>query len=193
MRAVGVVLAAGEGHRIGGPKALLPIDGTTFLDRCCRLFLDAGLPVIAVLGAEAERVQREAGVPEGVRVVVNDGWREGMLSSLLCGLDQALHLGAGAILVHPVDNPLAQQPTVDAVVAALRAGARIAVPSHDGRRGHPAGFSSAAWPALRAAPRQLGARAALLAHPTWIVHVPCAADCLGDVDTPSDLAALRRS
>ena len=34
-----VVLAAGEGRRMGGPKALLPIGEHDFLDHVCRLYL----------------------------------------------------------------------------------------------------------------------------------------------------------
>jgi molybdenum cofactor cytidylyltransferase len=60
------------------------------------------------------------------------------------------------------------------------------VPSHAGRRGHPAGFAAFAWPALRAAPPTAGARAVLAAHPDWIVHVPGDASCLLGIDTPAD-------
>jgi len=70
------------------------------------------------------------------------------------------------------------------VLAALAAGATIAVPSHAGRRGHPAGFARAAFAALRAAPLASGARAVLSLRPDWVVHVPCGSDCLVDIDTP---------
>ena len=51
-------------------------------------------------------------------------------------------------------------------------GAEIAVPSHAGRRGHPAGFARSSWPALRAAPLDGGARTVLAAQPDRVVHVP---------------------
>jgi molybdenum cofactor cytidylyltransferase len=81
---------------------------------------------------------------------------------------------------------------VAAVLAALEAGAAIAVPSHAGRRGHPAGFARAVFPALRAAPLSKGARHVLADHPDWVVHVPAGADCLVDVDTPDDLARVAK-
>jgi CTP:molybdopterin cytidylyltransferase MocA len=62
------------------------------------------------------------------------------------------------------------------------------VPSHAGRRGHPAGFARSAFAALRAAPLSGGARHVLVEHPDWVVHVPAGADCLVDIDTPEDLA-----
>jgi CTP:molybdopterin cytidylyltransferase MocA len=188
VRIVAVVLAGGEGRRIGGPKALLRIGAESFLARVCALLRRPGVSdVVAVLGHDAARVRREAGVPAGVDVVVNEGYREGgMLSSIALGLDAAARRGADAALLHPVDHPLVAPETVDAVVAALRAGARIAVPSVDGRRGHPGGFAAATWPALRAASPATGARAVLAAHPEWIVHVPGDPGARRGVDTPAD-------
>ncbi len=116
-----------------------------------------------------------------------------MLTSVWAGLDEAERLGADAVLIHPVDNPLVEPETIGAVLASLAAGARIAVPSHAGRRGHPAGFARAAWPALRAAALDGGARGVLAEHPDWVSHVPAGPDCLVDLDTPEALEAARRA
>ena len=193
VRLAAIVLAAGEGRRMGGPKALLRQGQATFVARACALFSAAGIPPIAVLGAEARRVRSEAGIPEGATVVVNERWPEGMLTSVWRGLDAAEALGAEAVLLHPVDNPFVAPATIAAVVAALAAGAEIAVPSHAGRRGHPAGFARSVWPALREAPLEGGARTVLLARPGVVVHVPAGPDCLVDVDTPADLVTALSS
>jgi hypothetical protein len=100
-------------------------------------------------------------------------------------------LDVDAVLLHPVDNPLVAAASVGAVLEALGGGARIAVPSHAGRRGHPAGFARAAWPALQAAPLEGGARSLLAEHPDWVVHVPAGPDCLADIDTKEEEAAFR--
>jgi CTP:molybdopterin cytidylyltransferase MocA len=193
MRVVAVVLAAGEGRRMGGPKALLPLGEGTFLAAACRLFDRPGVhAVVAVLGAEAPRVLEGGAIPKAVSVVVNERWREGMLSSAWAGLDAAEALAADAVLLHPVDNPFVTPATIDAVLAALARGAAIAVPSHGGRRGHPAGFARAVFPDLRAAPLDGGARAVLASRPDRVVHVPAGADCLVDVDTPADLESAGR-
>jgi molybdenum cofactor cytidylyltransferase len=188
VRIVAVVLAAGEGRRMGGPKALLQVGGQSFLARAADLLRRPGVAeVVAVLGPDADRVRDQAGLPAAVGIVVNPGAREGgMLSSVVAGLDEAQARGAEAVLLHPVDHPLTASGTVDAVVAALCAGAPIAVPSHDGRRGHPAGFAASTWDALRAAPRTEGARAVLAAHPEWIVHVAGDAGCRQGINTPAD-------
>jgi CTP:molybdopterin cytidylyltransferase MocA len=207
VRIVAILLAAGEGRRLGGPKALLRIAGippegaasggfasgnpTTFLARCAAVLARPGVfSVIAVLGHEAERVAAEGHVPTTIRTIVNDGYRQGMLTSVWRGLDAAEDGGAEAILIHPVDHPLLATETVDRVVAALEGGATIAVPSYAERRGHPAGFARSAWPALRSAAPDRGARGVLADHPDWIVHVPGDAGCVAGIDTPEDYRRL---
>jgi CTP:molybdopterin cytidylyltransferase MocA len=193
MRVVAVVLAAGEGRRMGGPKALLRLGGRSFLEVCLAGLERAGVAErVVVLGHRAGEVRALLPAPAAVRVVVNERYREGMFSSVIAGLDAAEALGAEAMLLHPVDHPLLEPETVDRVLEALAAGAPIAVPSHQGRRGHPAGFARAAWAALRAAPPGQGARAVLAGHPQWITHVAGGAGSLRGVNTPEDLAALER-
>jgi nicotine blue oxidoreductase len=189
VRIVAVVLAAGEGRRMGGPKALARLRGRTFLEHCVDALRRPGVDrVLAVLGHQAARVRAEVPLAEGTLLVDHAAWAEGMLSSVRRGLEAAEELGADAILLHPVDHPLVEAETVDAVVAALAAGAVVAVPSHEGRRGHPGGFARAAWDALRRAPEQRGARAVLADHPEWVRHVPGGPGSLRGFDTPADVA-----
>jgi len=191
MRIWSIILAAGRGERMGGPKALLVAGGESFLARCARLLHPASVQsVVAVVGHEAERVAREAGLPADVRVVTNARYGEGMLTSIRAGLDAAEAAGADAVLLHPVDHPLVEPETVDHVVAALLGGAVVAVPSYGGRRGHPGAFARAAWPALRSAPAQEGARAVLTRHPEWVVHVEGGPGCRAGVNTPEDYKRL---
>jgi CTP:molybdopterin cytidylyltransferase MocA len=191
MRIAAIVLAAGRGRRAGGPKALLRIAGTTFLEHVAAGILGPRVDrVIAVVGHDAPRVLREARLPSSVLIVVNDAYEEGMLGSVIAGLDAAEGDAADAVLLHPVDHPLVEGATVDAIVQELRTGARIAVPSHAGRRGHPGGFARATWGALRAAPPSEGARFVLAAHPDWITYVAGGPGCVAGVDTPADYARL---
>ncbi len=170
---------------MGGPKALLPFRGTTFLAHGCRLYAAAGAdPILAVLGAQAPRVRAEADLPDAVVVVVNDGWRDGMLSSIARGLDVAEARGAEAVLLHPIDHPLVGAPTLARVVQALAGGALIAVPAWNGRRGHPGGFARALFGEIRDAPPGEGARAVLRSRPERVVEVEGDPGCLAGIDTP---------
>ncbi len=142
--------------------------------------------LIAVLGDETGRELTGASSSETLRVVINPEPGKGMLSSLLVGLDEADRLGADAVLIHPVDHPLVAPATIGRVLEALRQGARIAVPSVDGRRGHPGGFARQTWPALRSASPDRGARAVLADHPDWVVHVPGDLGCITGIDSARD-------
>src|SRR5213080_1468204 len=76
----GILLAAGEGSRLGRPKALVEVGGMRLIDRGVALLRDGGAsPVLAVTGAVAVSVL-------GVVTVDNRGWRSGMGSSLSAGL-----------------------------------------------------------------------------------------------------------
>jgi len=184
---------------MGGPKALLRVGGVSFLGRCCRLFQDAAAGfgaeavldvVVAVLGAEAERVRTEGGAPHGVRLVVNEGWRDGMLSSSWRGLDAADAAAVDAVLVHPVDHPLLDPATIARVARALAEGALIAVPTWRDRRGHPGGFARPLFPELRSAPPAIGARALLSADPTRVREVAGDPGCVAGIDTPEQFERL---
>jgi CTP:molybdopterin cytidylyltransferase MocA len=188
-----VLLAAGEGRRMGQTKALLRLaSGETFLARCAHVLRRPRVSeLIVVLGHDFDRVRPE--VPAGAQIVRNLRYSEGMLASVTAGIDAAEASGAEALLLHPVDHPGVTPETVEAVLDALLAGSVIAVPTHAGRRGHPAAFAAATWPTLRAAPRDEGARAVLARHPEWVTHVPGDRFATLGVNTPEDLDTLLRA
>ena len=77
-----LVLAAGSGRRMGGPKALLAFEGETLLQRTIRVAEAAGCaPVIAVVG------EWDPGPLTGrVTVIPNLEAAEGMASSIRAGI-----------------------------------------------------------------------------------------------------------
>lgn len=177
----GVVLAAGEGRRFGGPKAVAVLDGERLVDRAVRLLRDGGCaPVVVVAGAVALEV-------DGATVVANPEWRSGMGSSLRVGL--ASVSGVDAAVLVTVDTPWIGVDAIRRVRAAHAAGAPVAVATYAGRRGHPVLLDHAHFAeAARLAVGDVGARAFLAAHPELLTPVPC--DGTGfpdDVDTPADL------
>ena len=186
------VLAAGAGRRVGGPKALLSLDGSTFVARCVEALRRPGVDAVVVVVAHDD-VADEARRAGAEAVLRNERPDDGMLGSALLALGEARRRGASSLLLHPVDHPLVAPSTVDAVIGALAQGARVAVPSFENRRGHPVGFSPGAWDALRAASPGRGARAVLLDHPEWVVHVEGDRGCRLGVNTPEDYAAAVRS
>jgi nicotine blue oxidoreductase len=189
----GLVLAAGGGRRFGGPKALVTYDGELRVARATRTLTEAGCaPSGGVLGADADRVVAQARL-EGCVTLVNDGWQEGMGSSLRCGLSALGDLHAPAVAVTLVDVPDVTPDAVRRLAVAWARGAAAVVATYDGEPGHPVVLDVSVWDEVAsAAVADTGARAWLRAHPDAVVEVAC--DDLGrhdDIDTPDDLTRLQ--
>jgi CTP:molybdopterin cytidylyltransferase MocA len=181
----GVLLAAGQGSRLGTPKALVEIGGQRLVDRGVALLAGGGAsPVLVVTGA----------VPldlPGVTTVYNPDWATGMGSSLVAGL-RALPTACAAAVVALVDQPLIGPAAVERLIAAFRAGAGVAVASYGGRPRNPVLLARQHWPQVLAETAgDAGARTFLRAHPDLITQVECGdTGSPDDVDTPEDLARV---
>ena len=187
----GLLLAAGEGRRLGGPKALVSLAGELLVERGLRLLRDGGCaPVVVVLGAAADLVDERADLGDA-EVVRNADWRSGMGSSLRAGL-AALPEAVGAVVVVLVDQPLVGPEAIGRVVRAYARGAAVAVATYGGQRGHPVLLARSTWAEVaRLAVGDAGARTFLRARPELVVEVACdGAGRPDDLDTPADLARL---
>jgi CTP:molybdopterin cytidylyltransferase MocA len=188
VRVAGLVLAAGEGRRMGAPKALLlDPDGVPWVVRVVRVLAAAGLrETVVVVGAAADDV-RSALAREDVRVVPADDWQEGMGASLRAGLR---HLAAasdvGAALVCLVDTPGLTTAVVRRMAAAAAPGA-LARATYDRVPGHPVLIGAEHFAGiLDTSAGDVGARAYLADHDH--TEVECADVGTGaDVDTAADL------
>ncbi len=85
------------------------------------------------------------------------------------------------------DMPFVQAESIAAIVQALNNGAGIAVPTYQGRRGNPVGFSRQYLPQLLALTGDQGARSLFKIFPVTEVAVNDAG-ILRDIDVPDDLA-----
>jgi nicotine blue oxidoreductase len=183
----GLLLAAGEGSRLGRPKATLELDGERLVDRGVRMLRDAGCsPVVVVAGAAQIEVI-------GAVVVPNPDWRDGMGSSLRAGL-AALPPACPAVVIALVDQPLVTPAAVGRLIEAYEAGAGIAAATYEGARRNPVLLRAEHFAGVaEAATGDRGARGYLRAHRDLVTPVPCddvaAPD---DIDTPADLAAITR-
>jgi molybdenum cofactor cytidylyltransferase len=93
------------------------------------------------------------------------------------------------------DMPLIAPATIAAVRRALEDGALIAAPAsaRTGERGHPVGFAAALRAELLALAADVGARAIVERHRGELRLLPTDdAGIFVDLDTPEQLAALRR-
>jgi CTP:molybdopterin cytidylyltransferase MocA len=179
----GLVLAAGEGRRLGQPKALLVVDGERLVDRAVRVLGEAGCrPVYVVVGAAPSlAVESPTGVP--VTVVDNPDWRTGMGSSVRCGLTA---VGEEAVVVMVVDTPGIGAVAVRRLVDAFMVGATAVVATYAGAPRNPVLLAREHFADVSAlAVGDVGARAFLAAHPDVVTSVECS-----DVADPADIDTL---
>jgi CTP:molybdopterin cytidylyltransferase MocA len=131
-----VILAAGEGARMGGvAKALLPIapDGSTFLQRIVDTLAQAAVDeIVVVIGPPHGQRVREA-APANTRCIVNSDPKRGMFSSVQIGV-AALGGEVARALIWPVDTPFVAPATVAQLLATS---GEAVVPTFEGRGGHP--------------------------------------------------------
>ena len=191
MTTVGLVLAAGAGRRMGGPKALVRLvdGGPTLVETAVARVLEGGCDrAVVVVGAAAEQAAALV-VGTGAEVVTAHDWDEGMGASLRAGL---AHLEAGdadLALVTLVDLPDVTAEVVRRVLAAALGDgpAALARAAYDGVPGHPVAIGRDHWAAVRTTARgDRGARDHLRA--TAHVLVECGDLATGrDLDTVDDL------
>ena len=185
-RVAGILLAAGDGSRLGQPKATIRLAGSTLAERGVALLRDGGTdPVIVVTGAIPVELP-------GVLSVHNPDWLTGMGSSLATGLRALEASDAAAAVIALADQPLVGAEAVRRLVAAHADGATVAVATYDGRPRNPVLIAHAHWPEVIAlATGDAGARPFLRARPDLVTLVECGdTGSPADIDTPEDLARV---
>lgn len=190
-KVAGIILAAGEGSRMGRTKQLLPFRGRTILENVVDSALGSQLHrVIVVLGHEAERI---APLLEGreVALVRNDRYRLGQSCSLQAGL-ALVTPESDAVLFLLGDQPLVTPELIDRIVAAYReSGSPIVVPVREGRRGNPVLFARETFPRIRALTADCGARPLFAEYADRLLALPVTDSSIHqDIDTEAEYRAL---
>ena len=183
-----MLLAAGNGSRLGQPKALVELAGSTLAERGVALLGDGGAdPVIVVTGAVPVEIP-------GVVAVHNPDWETGMGSSLATGLLALSSGDAEAAVIALADQPLVGVESVRRLIGAFRSGAAVAVAAYQGKPRNPVLIAREHWPSVLAlAAGDTGARPFLRAHPELVTLIECGdTGRPDDVDTAEDLARVRR-
>ena len=189
-RAAAIVLAAGASSRMGALKQLLDAGGRSLVRGAVEAALAVPCaPVVVVVGAEAARVRAAVEGP-GVEVVCNRGWREGIASSLRCGI-RALPATASAAFVLLCDQPAVAPALLRTMLAARReSGRSIVACRYAGVAGVPALFARERFGQLLALEGDAGARGLIAAAGDDVATVDFP-DGAFDVDTPADWESWR--
>ncbi|MFN7020902.1 MAG: NTP transferase domain-containing protein [Phycisphaerales bacterium] len=128
-----LVLAAGRGRRMGGPKALMLVEDEPWWIRQRRRIAEVGIPMTWVVSPQVLYAMRPADTGLGVGDLALVDPDRPMFDSLLAGLSACRSRPPAGVFVLPVDCP-APGPEV---WFALGAKNHPAIPTIDGRSGHP--------------------------------------------------------
>lgn len=180
---------------MGRPKAALPLDGRTFLERVTSALDEGGcVPVLVVFDPTDDAVADEVRLLDADRDLIaipNPEPGEGPITSLRLAL-RHLPADTDGIAWLPLDYPLVDGASVRRLrEAAERSGSLLTLPVHGQKRGHPAFFRRALFPELADPRLEGGARVVVHRHLDEACLVPFEdRSVVVDVDTPEEYEAL---
>ncbi len=147
-----VVLAAGEGSRMGELKQLLPWQGRTILEtvilRLDRSKLEGEIRV--VVGSEAEKVKKVLQENNEISPVIleNPDYQRGMFSSVMTGIED-LPAETEGLLFMLADQPLVSTRIYNKLIREFKEQQSLLLaPSFQGSRGHPLLLSAQMLPEI---------------------------------------------
>jgi len=192
----GVLLAAGEGRRMGvRPKSLVEAAGRPLIASIGEAMRDAGIrPLVVVLGGpHAAAIQAKAGAI-GDEVVHNPLAAQGQGTSVWCGLAALARRTSACdgVLVALADQPLITADDLRALLRAFRqreAPVQMVVPRCQGRPGNPVVIDAALARDWLEAGASVVGRPWRAAHPDRVAWWDTDSDhYVIDLDEPADIA-----
>ncbi len=193
LRIGAVLLAAGEGLRMGGvAKSLIRLQGVPLINRQLIALSGAGVDAVVVVTGHAREAVEAAVASFPVTLAFNADYQQGQQSSVRLGLAM---LGAkfDAVLVLLADQPLIGAADLTELIAAFkkRPQGHVLVPMVQGQRGNPIVLDEQAREQILASDANLGCRNLIERNPKLVyVHNTENSRFVTDLDTPEDVAAL---
>lgn len=189
-----VVLAAGEGRRMGGSgeKLLLPFRGKPLLQQAIDVAAASrAMSCSVVLGANETAVEQSVDTRRCV-LLSNPRWKEGIAASISCGL--AFHADDDACIFMVADQPFVQSLDLDRLIARFRLHRNAIVALRAGDVwGTPALFPREDFRALARLRGDFGAKRHAQRHVRRVQFITAASgDAFVDVDVPEDCERLRQ-
>lgn len=193
MENVGIILlAAGMSARLGKPKQLLQYHGESLLQKQLKLTIETGVdPIIVVLGANADLLSKEI-VHNQIEVVINPDYKEGMSTSIRCGLDALMKKAPATdcIILMVCDQPFVTAILLRNLIAThINTGKPIVTCGYQNTFGPPTLFHKTMFSELLKLNGDIGARKVIQQHfdKTEIVLFPLGSV---DIDTEEDYQKL---
>lgn len=196
LRIGAVLLAAGEGSRMGGvPKCLLSLAGVPLINRHLVAMSGAGIDeVVVVTGHYHEQIE-PAVETFPVTIVRNPDPGAGQQSSVRLGIE-ALGTKFDLVIVALADQPLVGSAELTELISAFKKrapGTQIVYPQVGEQRGNPVVFAGELIAEMLESGRQVACRKFIDEHPQLVqVHVTDNDRFILDLDTRDDVEAFER-
>lgn len=176
---------------MGAFKPLLPFGNKTVIESCIDSLRQAGVEtIVVVLGHRADEVRRRV---TGVRVALNPDPDSEMGASIAAGVRE-LNNDAEATLIALVDHPAVPATIVETILDEWEEGARIVIPTWQGKGGHPVLVDLSFKPELLNLPATGGLRAFFESHPEAVKRRAVDSPFIArDMDTWDDYRALHEA
>lgn len=192
-----VLMAAGAGARMGQrPKSLLELNGVPLICRQIMALRQAGVSeLVLVLGHHAKDIEAAVKALQ-VSIVINPDPDAGPVGSQRLGL-QSQSGQSEAVLMALADQPLLDANDLRQLIDAFsrrQPGSALLYPRVNGQPGNPVIFTAGVRAAMLASPPSLGCKQWRQANAPLVEAFDCDnPHFVQDVDTPEDVAKLRRS
>jgi len=183
-----ILLAAGRSSRMGAFKPLLPFGNKTVIECCIDSLREGGVEtIVVVLGHRADDLRKKL---TGVNFALNPDPDSEMGASIATGVRE-LSVDAEATLIALADHPAVHATVVTTVIETWTHGARIVIPTWQGRGGHPVLIDLSFRPELLNLSESGGLRAFFEAHRESVRRVPVNSPFIArDMDTWDDYKSL---
>ncbi len=185
-----IMLAAGEGKRLGGEKLLLPLGDSTIIERTIDNFLVSNVDEVIVVTGHRAQEMKEAIGGRRVKIALNRAYRQGLSTSIIKGLG-IVDERASAIMFALADQPFIDSALINRLIEEfMNSGKGIVLPVYQGRRGHPVIFSIKYRNELLKLKGDVGARELLGRHADDLREVEVdSGSILSDIDTTENYQA----
>ncbi|MDO9199425.1 nucleotidyltransferase family protein [Rhodoferax sp.] len=193
LRIGAVVLAAGEGARMGGvAKSLIRLQGVPLINRQLIALSGAGVDEVAVVTGHAREAVESQVQSFPITLAHNPNYREGQQGSVRVGL-AALSGNFDAVFIVLADQPLIGTGDLTELIAAFkkRPSGNVVVPVVNGQRGNPILLDAQARAQILASDTNLGCRHLIERQPELVhVHETANTRFVTDLDTLEDVQQL---
>jgi CTP:molybdopterin cytidylyltransferase MocA len=188
-----VLLAAGEGRRMGGvAKPLIRLQGVPLINRSLVALSGAGVDEVVVVTGYASRYVEQQVQEFPVTLVHNSLHADGQEGSVRAGL-AALSGPFDAVFVLPSDQPLISSDDLIELIGAFkkRPAGHVVVPTVNGQRGNPVVLDEVALAEILDSDTNLACRHLTNNDPELVhAYVTYNTHFITDLDTPRDLQVL---